>query len=80
MGLCGNFTVMDFIFHFSSETISVWIDFKLHIPVSKACRSFSHPQSLLSPPKTYSFIPTAAIVAEDLADGTSPPVIILFNV
>ena len=57
-----------------------WIDFKLHIPVSKACRSFSHPQSLLSPPKTYSFIPTAAIVAEDLADGTSPPVIILFNV
>ena len=30
--------------------------------------------------KTYSFIPTAATAAEDLADGTSPPVIILFNV
>ena len=50
-----------------------------HSPVSKAYRSFSHPQSLLSPPKTYSLFPTAAIAADDLADGTSPPVTILFS-
>ena len=50
------------------------------IPVSKTWRSFSHPQSLLSPPKTYSLLPTPAIAAEDLDDGTWPPVTILFNV
>ena len=49
------------------------------IPVSKVCKSFSHPQSLLSPPKTYNLFPTAAIAAEDLACGTSPPVKILLN-
>ena len=64
----------------SSGSHSSTIEIFNVIPVSKTWRSLSHPLSLLNPPKTYSFLPTAAMAAEDLDDGTWPPVTILFNV
>ena len=46
---------------------------RVFLPVSRQYKSFIQPLSLLTPPNTYSLLPTAAIVADDLGEGIWPP-------